>query len=222
MITFPHNLGWQGGAFQLVGQSATAGFGLSGASTVASSNSAHWRCEFNFLVRGESEFHSWQAFIGGMRGALGTTNVPCKSRYLPFDGQRRRLNGVDAVGIGGTSFSDWTGFSQGDVTHAELASAGSLRDGSISVKYVDLWDLRAGHFISIGDGLHRVVGTHKTASDVAQVQIEPLLRDDYPIGERVVVDRPHCKMRFVDGNQGVLEQLSTPMQSISVSFVEVV
>lgn len=220
MVDFPHLLGWRETSFQIAGNSAAAGFGLSGASINVSSNSGHWTASTSFVMHTEDQYFGWQGFIAEMRGVIGTTLVPCKSRYLPFDAQARRMNGVDAVRWGATFAFDTTGLGQGAITHAQLESDAVLRDGIISVRYIDTIGLRPGHFLTLGENLHRVVSAHEIAPDVYSIQIEPLLRQDFIAGERVVIDRPHCRMRFADPSQGGIDQTFSRVNTVSVNFVE--
>jgi len=220
MVDFPYSVGWQGVTFQVAGNSTSGGFGLSGASINTASNSGHWRATASFVVRTEDQYLGWQGFLAEMRGTVGTTLVPCKSKYLPFDAVGRRLNGSRAVDFGSTSVWDTTGLAQSDLTHAELEADAALRDGYISVRYIDTQGLRPGHFLTIGENLHRVISASETAADVAQVQIEPLLRAPFLAGERVVIDKPHCRMRFASTSEGVIDQTLTRINVVSARFVE--
>ena len=220
MVDFPYAVHWTDVAFQLVGQAASAGFGLSGASINVASNSGHWVADVSFLIRTEDQYFGWQGFIAEMRGTVGTTVVPCRQRYLPFDGQARRMNGLGAVDFGGSSFPDTSGLGQSTTIHAELAAPASLRDGVISVRYLDTTGLRPGHYITIGENLHQVITAHETAPDVYAIQIEPLIRQAYPALERVVLDRPHCRMRMLEPGQGVIGASISRVDRFSVRFVE--
>ena len=220
MVDFPYTAHWTETKFSFVGNSSSAGFGLSGSAINVSSNSGHWVAEASFVLHTEDQYLSWQGFIAEMRGVIGTTLVPCKPRYLPFDAQSRRMSGVDAVNFGDTSLSDTTGLGQSDLTHAELAEDAALRDGVLSVRYIDTLGLRPGHFISLGENLHRVVTAHQTDGDVYAIQIEPLLRQAFPANERVVLDRPHCRMRLSDVSQGEIGNSISVVDRPALKFIE--
>lgn len=220
--TFPHQNCFQSVRFELVGRGASGGVGLSGATTRVASNSAHWKAEATFLIRGEEGYLAWQGFVSQMQGVLGETLVPAWSRYLPRDGKGRALSRKDAVSLPELGFIDNSGFSQTDLTHATLETSGSLRDGILLIRTDDAIGIRPGHRIGIGERAHDVLSISDNSDGTATVRVQPLLRADYPAGERVILDRPVCRMRFETEGEGILAFDTHPVQSVTVNFREVI
>lgn len=220
-VTFPYNVRFQSVEFHLVGRSATGGTGLSGAMTRVASNSAHWRATATFVIYGHEPYIAWRGFVSAMQGTLGETNVPAWSRIIPFDQNGGAMSRTDAVSVGATSIADNAGLGQTAITHATLKDAASLRDTVIQVEYADTTGIRPGHCIGIGDRFHEVVYSYGDTEGETTLQISPPLREDYAADTRVILDRPQCKMRFADEQQGVLPYNTRPMQTVTVEFVEV-
>lgn len=220
MVDFPYNACWQSVQFNIVGNSVSGGFGLSGASINVASNSGHWVAEASFSIYTEEQYLLWQGFIAEMRGVLGTTLVPAMPRWLPFDAQARRLDSQDATDLGDGPIWDGTGLGMPLTVHAYLNAGASLRDGEIRVHYTDTLGLRPGHLITLGDNLHQVVSAHNYGPNIYKVQIEPILRQNFPQYEPVVIDRPHCRMRFADSSQGIIGNSVRSLDNPTVRFVE--
>ncbi len=219
--TFPHQALFQSVRFELVGRSASGGVGLSGATTRVASNSAHWKAEATFLIRGEEGFLAWQGFVAQMQGTLGETLVPAWSRYLPYDASGRGLSRKDAVSPGG-GIQDNTGFGQTALTHASLTTDAALRDGDIRLTLDDTTGVRPGHRIGIGERCYDVLSASVRPSGNVDIRIQPLMREANLAGTRVILDRPVCRMRFETEGEGVVSFDTSPAQSVTVNFREVI
>ncbi|MCF7700555.1 hypothetical protein [Loktanella sp. M215] len=220
--TFPHQALYQSVRFELVGRGASGGVGLSGATTRVASNSAHWKAEATFRIRGEEAYLALQGFVAQMQGVLGETLVPAWSRVLPWDGQGRALSRTAAVSLPAEGFGDDTGFGQTVIKHASLDVAAALRDGQIRVDYDNTNGLRPGHRIGIGERCHDVMSVVDMGNDKAHVRVQPLMRQAYPGGTYLVLDRPVCRMRFETEGEGILPYTTEFRQSVTVNFREVV
>ncbi len=220
--TFPYQALFQSVRFELVGRSASGGVGLSGATTRVASNSAHWKAEATFAIIGEEGFLAWQGFVAQMQGTLGETLVPAWSRYMPRDANGRELSRKDAVSVPPLGFGDNTGFGQTDTIHAKLEVSEALRDGSIRVRLVDTTGIRPGHRIGIGERCHDVLSGSDLGDGTVRLRIQPLLRQAYPENERVILDRPVCRMRFDTESEGVVTFDTQPVQFVTASFREVI
>jgi hypothetical protein len=220
--TFPHQALFQSVRFELVGRSASGGVGLSGATTRVASNSAHWKAEATFLIRGEEGFLAWQGFVAQMQGVLGETLVPAWSRYLPSDANGRALSRKEAVSVPALGFGDNTGLAQTDVVHARLSTSAASRDGRIKVQYRDTIGLRPGHRIGLGERCHDVLSVTDNGDDTAFITIQPLTRTAYSHLDAVILDRPVCRMRFESEGDGVVSFDTMPVQSVTVNFREVI
>lgn len=220
--TFPHQALFQSVKFWPVGRSASGGVGLSGALTRSASSSGHMRAEATFLIKGEEGYLAWQGFVAQMNGVLGETLVPAWSRFMPKDINGRTLSRTEAVSVPKLGFADNTGLGQTDVVHASLASGASLRDGIISVNYDNTTGLRPGHRIGIGERCHDIMSVSAEENGTHTVRVYPLLREAYPNNQRIILDRPVCRMRFETEDQGYLPFTIAPVQSVTVSFREAV
>lgn len=214
--------------FYILGASASAGFGLSGAESIAASNSAHWEATATFLIANNEEAHmAWQAFLARMQGAIGSTLVPAASRWQPRDSKGRKIAGAPATlsgsddGLAGDVFWDHGVLDTPETVHVRLNAAASLRDGIITVNYPDAIGLRPGQFFSLGGNLHQVRYSHEVSAGVDEVYIRPLLRQDWAAGDPIEIARPVCRMRLADDMQGVLDLNFERLQKIEVKFVEV-
>jgi hypothetical protein len=220
--TFPHQALFQSVRFELVGRSASGGVGLSGATTRVASNSAHWKAEATFLIRGEEGFLAWQGFVAQMQGTLGETLVPAWSRYLPRDGQGRQLSRKEAVSVPPLGFGDNTGFAQTDTVHARLSGLAALRSGNIRIAMTNAIGLRPGHRIGIGERCHDVMSASDRGDGTYDVTVTPLMRQTYAGNTQVILDRPVCRMRFETEGEGVVSFDTSPVQSVTVNFREVI
>ncbi len=217
----------KGTRFMILGQSAAAGFGLSGAEAIASSNSAHWEASATFSIANKEQAHmAWEAFLAGMQGSLGTTLVPAVSRWLPRDAMGRKitsapaqLTGVNAGGLE-APFWDHGVIDTPRPVHARLNASASLRDGVIQVEYPDALGLRPGQYFSLGGNLHQVRHVHSVSAGVDEVSIRPLLRQDWAAGDPVEIARPVCRMRLAGDTQGVLDMNFERLQKIDVRLIE--
>lgn len=215
--------------FTLMGQSAAAGFGLSGAESIASSNSAHWRASVTFHIPHREEAHlAWEAFLAQMQGAIGTVDVPAKLKWRPRDARGRPISAQPAILSGLSGDLDTLGlldhgqFAAPEAVHVRLQSDASLRDGVIHVEYPDALGLRPGQLFSIGGNLHQVRHVIGEGAGVEQVHIRPLLRRDWAAGSALEIARPVCRMRLAADEQGAVDLNFARMQNIDVQFIEAV
>lgn len=221
VVTFPHQALHQDTAFTLVGRSASGGVGLSGAMTRVASGSGHWKAQATFLIQGDDAHLAWLGFVSQMQGVLGETLLPAYPRILPVDIKGRTLSRKEAVGIDHRGLFDNTGLGQLDIKYAELSSDATFRDGFINVKYNDTTGIRVGHKIGLGDRLHEVLSTIDNGDGTHKVFVSPLLRSKYLAGERVIIDRPLCRVRFETDGEGIIPHNTTNAQSVTVNFREV-
>lgn len=208
--------------FRLVGASASAGQGLSGAMVSVASNSAHWVAEATYLVAGEG-FLTWQGFLANMQGVLGETLVPVWSRVLPLDGRFRPMVRRDPVYLGGVPFANGSGLGVTPVARASLAADASVRDTVLTVNYLDTSGLRPGHRIGIGERLHEVMWVTNLTDTTAKIRINPPLRAAHIEDELVILDGPVCRMKFASPDQGAIPNSGrSAAERVTVRFVEAI
>ena len=79
--TFPYLALHQTAQFYLVGQSLETQESISGVETVVPTMRGRWTATATFALKDEAATLQWQAFLAQMQGRIGTTLVPCRSRY---------------------------------------------------------------------------------------------------------------------------------------------
>lgn len=217
---FPH-MSITSAFFSLVGGSATAGYGLSGASIIVSSNSAHWVAQVTVMVRGDRYSQgAWLEFVSSMRGVLGAAPIFSPTCFPVFDSQAVDYPQRRAVPVGETPAWGHFGLGQPEHVHARLAANADLRSEFLDIELVDCLGLQAGDQFSIGESLHEVTAQYQLSESVQRLHIAPLLRRDFLAGERVVVDHPFCLMRFATETEGRIDRMSRLSQAVTVNFVE--
>lgn len=150
-------------------------------------------------------------------GGSAETLLPLSNQWVPEDATGRRLVGF----LQGPEWGlDHTGYQAEPFGGYTLMAAGFHRDSYIDVHKPELSQIWPGHFITLGDRLHRVIGVSAIDEDPtkARLTIRPGLRGNYPPGELVVVDYLVCRVRMQEGDAAVLH--STPYQQISATFIE--
>src|SRR5690606_20205859 len=99
-----------------------------------------------------------------------------------------------------------SGFGQSDFVHAKLAVPAALGASRLSIIVADGAGPRPGQYIGIGQRLHMVqLAWEVVEGGPLQVQVWPRLRASAAMGERVILDRPVCLMRFASDQTGELE-----------------
>lgn len=175
----------------------------------------HWRVEMQVVARGMQGHLALSSFITSMSGAA-TCVIPICA-WLPNDQRGRRLTARDMA----PRFTfDHTGFLGEPFDGFTLRAAAQRRDSYVDINKPALSQLWPGHFISLGDRLHQVVNV--TAIDESEtairVSVMPNLRQDYPLGELVVVDQLRLRCRMLDADQ--ISQIGEPFKTPTISFVE--
>lgn len=228
-VTFPFNLRFQTSGFHVVGASSEPQQSIGGAYSVQPRLGAHWVGSVTFLTTNEETRLALQAFVAGMEGMLGTTSVPVFQRHAPRDGQGRAAPRCAVAPLGnsamfeggGSQSAEFWGFENLPAVYGNLAAGAALRAVEIAVTPTNYTGLRPGHDLTIGDRLHRVVQLRREGeADV--LRITPPLRAAAAAGETVVLDAPHCLMRFASEAEGQQVYSPSPVSGITMNFVEAI
>lgn len=230
-LPLPTNLIPVAASYRLANVSRGGGLSLSGLEQVVASNAGRWVADLTFNLARSSPIEREQTalamrcFLAGAQGHAGEILVPVFDAYKPRDGQARRLNGVPAVAFDDrTRLFDGGGFAQAEGTHATLALAAVAGAIDLTIAMTDGWGLRPGHFLGLADRLYIVRAAWRdTATGPQKVRVAPRLRAPASIGDAVLMDRPVCRMRLADDEQGkdlTFEWLR--FGSTTLSFVEAV
>lgn len=209
-LPLPSNLVPSAAAFRLANTSRAGGVSLSGLEQVVASNAARWNAELTFnLLRGsllkrEQTALAMRGFLAGAQGHAGEILVPAFDVYRPRDASARRLSGASAVCMSGsTRLFDGAGFAQPPAVHATIALTVAAGAIDLTLTMTDAWRLRAGHFLGIADRLYMVrAAWQDTATGPQKVRVAPRLRVGAALGDAVQLDRPVCRMRLADDDQG--------------------
>lgn len=221
-VMFPHQLLRQEARFRVAGQSLTPQTGLSGAVTVRAALGARWEASLSFVMRDEAQHLAFRAFLAGMEGALGTTDIPAHGRFRPRDRDGRGVAGCDVAQLSDAQAFEHFGFENAPVEAATVAVAADLRATQITVAYSNSTGLRPGHRFSIRDRLYEVQLAWEDNSGRDVIQIQPPLREAVAIGTAIEVFHPRCVMRMADPAGPAYDDANPRMQSVSLSFVEAI
>lgn len=218
--TFPHLALFQEVRFHLAGQSLEPEESVNGTDTIVPTMRGRWIGVADFAMKGEAATLQWQAFLAQMQGRIGTTLVPCRSRYRPKDRNGLDLSFVKTGGISRSQTFEHFGFQNTAVNRIVLASAAALRATELDLTLNNTTGLRPGQFFSIGERLHRVQHHWEPSSGAHRVMIEPPLRAAASAGARLEIERPVCRMRMRAEDDGVIDQSKTYVPRAQITFME--
>ncbi|TYB83937.1 hypothetical protein [Oceaniovalibus sp. ACAM 378] len=228
-VTFPLNLRFQTSGFQVVGASSEPKQSVGGAFSVQPRLGAHWVGAVTAITTNEETILALQSFVAGMEGMLGTTSVPVFQRYSPRDGQGRLAprRSTSALGNGlmnegaGSETSEFWGFDGGPAISGNLAEAAALRAAEITIARTNYSEFRPGHDFSIAGRMHRAIQIWPDGEN-DRVRITPPLRTAADAGEMVIMDTPHCLMRFASEGEGQLVYETAHVHRVTMNFVEAI
>lgn len=206
-------------------QSRSGGQSMTGSEQVTVSNSGRWRAALTMPVLTDESILAWRAFISMMEGRAGTCLVPKWERYGVRNVNGREFDQQPIAEYGGDGLNfDLTGFGQSDdVVHAQMAVPAALGATRLSVIINDGAGPRPGQYIGIGERLYIVQLAWELVEDgPLQVQVWPRLRGNAVMGERVILDRPVCLMRFATDQTGELELDMGRWGSPGIELVEAI
>ncbi|MFG6081598.1 hypothetical protein ACEUZ9_002222 [Paracoccus litorisediminis] len=220
--SFPFLAGFRSSSFNLAGQSLETQQSITGDDTVIPTLRGKWSAEVRFVFHGEGQYLQWQAFLAQMGGRLGTTLVPCISRFRPSDRDGHELSFSDPARLAGAQTFEHFGFKNARVTRVSVTSAAALRASEIGITLHDSTGLRPGQFFSIGERLHRV-RSHWVQGSGHRITFEPPLRAAVATGAHVEIERPVCKMRMVSETEGSFGQdYADVAPNVACNFAEAI
>ena len=188
-------------------QSKSGGLSMTGSEQLTVSNAGRWRASLTAPIMTEESVLSWRAFVSMMEGRAGTCLVPKWERYGVRNLNGREFDQQPIAEYGDDSLNfDLSGFGQSDdIVHAQMAVPAALGATRLSVIINDGAGPRPGQYIGIGDRLYMVqLAWELVEGGPLQVQVWPRLRAAAVMGERVILDRPVCLMRFATDQTGEL------------------
>lgn len=217
-VTFPHQIMDQSARFYLVGQSQAVQQSINGATTVTASLAARWEASITFVIRDEAAHLAFRAFLAGLEGVLGTTNVPAGPRFRPLDRDGHGVTRHKIASLSDAQTMEHFGLENEPVIAATLAASAPLRAVDLQVTETDTTGIRPGHRFSIGDRLHEV--QLAWTDGTRRLRIQPPLRAAVASSVPLQVHHPICRMRRADAGDVAYDERLTRMQSVTMTFVE--
>lgn len=217
--TFPFLALHQTAQFYLTGQSLEPQESISGVDTIVPTMRGRWTSTATFALKGEAATLQWQAFLAQMQGRIGTTLVPCRSRWRPRDRDGLGLPFCDTAALADAQTMEHWGFANTEVVRVAVAEDAGLRATQMDLTYQDTTGLRPGQYFSIGERLHRVQQAWQE-DGVHRIMFEPPLRAAVAEGTRIEIERPVCKMRMVSETEGIFDQSLDVFPQVQVQFAE--
>lgn len=204
--------------------SRSGGRSLTGSEQVVSSGAGRWRASMTFAIKGAASVQSYRAMLAALQGRTNTILVSPFDPYRPTDANGRRLSIVAAASLDGDYLFDQTGFGQDDETVIASVNAGAaLRATELAMDLVDIEGPRPGQYFGIGEHLYIVTAAWQEApADPLSVRFWPPLREAVYAADRIILDRPVCRMRLAsdDGGELAVERLLNTVLTTSLDFTE--
>lgn len=228
-VSFPHMLRHRTFKPEPFGRSRDTQQAINEAMTVVPALSGHWRMAASFWITSEATELAWNAFLACMEGRVGTTLFPISPRYPGRDQDGHRASRYGTASLGndlpyegaGSQMWDHSGFQAAAVVTAGVVEAADLRATRIKIENRNTTGLRPGQYFSIGQRLYWAQMVWDDGG-VETVQFWPPLRAAVEAGAEVVLDRPHCLMRFATDQEGILSSTIDVAHVVEVNMVEVI
>lgn len=217
---FPFLALHQTAQFYLTGQSLEPQESISGVETIVPTMRARWTATAAFALKDEAATLQWQAFLAQMQGRIGTTLVPCRSRWRPRDRDGHGMTFCDTARLADAQTWEHFGFANASILRATVLSGMPLRSSEMDVVFSDSTGIRPGQFFSINERLHRVQHHWQSAEGVSRIRFEPPLRKAVEAGQSLELARPVCLMRCVSETEGLFDQSLDVLPVVTLNFVE--
>lgn len=229
-VNFPWNVPRRTSGFYLVGMSSEPRQSVGGAFSVQPRLGAHWTAALTVLAANEPSTLALEAFVVGMEGMLGTTDVPVYQRFGALDAQFRAAPegaiaplGDCGLGAGhGSLTSEHWGFEAQPAVFAVLAEAAALRATEVVIARSGVAALRPGQSFGIGGRLHRAQLVWSVSDGVDRVRFQPPLRAAAPSAAAVTLNGITCPMRFSSAEEGAQVFDPGPARAVTLNFVEAI
>lgn len=218
--TFPFLALHQTAQFYLTGQSLEPQESISGVETIVPTMRARWTATATFALKDEAATLQWQAFLAQMQGRIGTTLVPCRSRYRPKDRNGHGMTFCDTAKLADAQTWEHFGFANAPILRATVLSNMPVRASEMDVVFSDSTGIRPGQYFSINERLHRVQHHWQSAEGVSRIRFEPPLRKAVDAGQALEMARPVCLMRCVSETEGLFDQSLDVLPVVTLNFVE--
>lgn len=186
--------------------SRSGGLSMTGSEQITVSNAGRWRATATAPVLTEESVLAWRAFVSMMEGRAGTVLVPKWDNYGVRNMNGRAFTDATIAGYADGLNFDLSGFGRSDFEHAHMSVSAALNATRLSVNIADGVGPRPGQYIGLAQRLHMVQAAWEMVEGgPLQLQVWPRLRANAVMGQRVILDRPVCLMRFASDQTGELE-----------------
>lgn len=158
----------------------TGGATLTNAGQFVASPSACWRATITCAVWDEDSALAFEMLQGGLLGYAGAVLVPRLSLFRPYSPDGYMYPMENELGPDGRSLWDHTGFASEEVPSVFLDKGARLRATELRLSHPGAPPLRPGHYIGIGDRLHKVVNAWVISREIVGAPINLAFWGDEP------------------------------------------
>lgn len=174
-----------------------------------------WRIEMQVVARTEQAKLAISAFVTAMEAGAACVVPICSFRPNSETGRPLASSAV------APSFTfEHSGFAGDPFEGFRLFAPASHRDSFVDISKPALSQLAPGHFFSLGDRLHQVIGVSHIDEhpDRIRVSVMPNIRGGHAAGALVVVDQ--VRLRCVMDNGEQIGHLGAGSRTSSFTFIE--
>ncbi|WP_313349387.1 hypothetical protein [Paracoccus sp. (in: a-proteobacteria)] len=216
-MTFPFPVKVQSAIPQLEGLRLSPFVNIDGEAFAKPAMNGRWRIDMRLGGYDMQSQLALSAFVTAMMAADAECVVPVFVKWRPLGANGRMLR---RGGAGQPWTSDHIGFTPDPFDGYTLRASAAYRASYIDVNTPALSRLWPGHYITLGDRLHKVVNVTPLDENPrrARLSLMPNLRAAYANGSTVIVDQLRLRCRLESGDQ--IGADSSPLQTAALSFIE--
>lgn len=216
-ITFPFPVKVQAAIPQLQGLRLNPFTNVDGETFAQPTLNGFWRLNMQVAAHDMQSHLALDAFLTAMEAPGAECVVPVFVKYRPLGNNGRMLT---RGGPAAPWTADHVGFTSEPFDGFTLRAAAAYRDSFIDVNMPALSRLWPGHYISLGDRLHKVVNVTPLDENArrARVSVMPNLRAAHPVGTVVIVDQLRLRSTMESGDP--IGAIMSPFQQSALSLIE--
>lgn len=216
-ITFPFPVKVQSAIPQLQGLRLNPFTNVDGETFAQPTLNGFWRLNMQVGAHNMQSHLALDAFLTAMEAPGAECVVPVFVKYRPLGNNGRMLA---RGGPAAPWTADHVGFTSEPFNGFTLRAAAEYRDSFIDVNMPALSRLWPGHYISLGDRLHKVVNVTPLAENArhARVSVMPNLRAAHAAGTVVIVDQLRLRCTMESGDP--IGAIISPFQQSALSLLE--
>ena len=221
MLTFPDRLRVSSSTFTPANQSVSGGRGMTGFQQWLTSPRGRWTAKVTCQIVGEEEILCYNAFLGSLQGSGVECLVTPRDGVRPRDILGRMLPWRTSVpwSNGALWFS---GVGWAAPVRIDATAVAAAQGATFMTIQSDGPGVRPGHYIGLGERVHRVLQANPNGGNPAaqDITIWPRLRTAVGVGEAVLLAAPVCRMRLKSDDSGPLDLRWREQSTATLDFVE--